>query len=192
MKFFSKFFAGLGIGLAAAIVLSLIIYIWPIFQCAGDLVCGFVSCDTEMCFGSNHGLCRDCEDCSTETFSQPKYVNTFIFTTVLGTLVGGIWGVGLAIQDSSEKARRRRLEREKNALAQRQKNASMLKSKIESTLGAAQGLQKNANNYSLSPNCLGCDKQKKAWECINATINSNENLREVIADYNITGDNKEV
>ena len=104
MKFIGRLFAGIGIGLGAGIVLWLLIFSWPLFACTGDLLCGTLSCDYNRC---EKALCSDayeCDDCDAETVSQPKYLYTFIFSVIVCSAIGGIWGI---VDQSTENSKNR-------------------------------------------------------------------------------------
>ena len=189
MKFLGGLLGGLLtgfiIGIGVALIIGVLTYIWPTCACAGDMFCSVLTCDMNSCADAACSNKYNCDDLNKETLKQPKYLHTFIFLLTLCTLAGGVYGVGLAISEQNEKSRRHELE-------QRQKNAAMLKSEINSVTMNMQSIQMNSNEYSLIPNYSSCEKQKMIWEHLNAAIGSNEKLREIIADLDFSDSDKEV
>lgn len=186
-KFFKWFFWGPLIGAGVGLALYVLGFILELANC----FCGIIACD----------LTRS--SVNPKMWSEQSFWKVMIFCTLGGWIIGSIYGMVLSIQErnarlAAEQAERdKRLaaeqaERDRKALEQRQKNASILKSKIDNILESANRIQKNSNNHALTPDYSSCEKQKKAWECLNTAIDSNEKLRVIIDDLDYSGSNKGV
>jgi hypothetical protein len=156
MKFFGRLFRGFGKGLSIGFILGVLIFVWPVLQCTGDVICGTVTCDLNKCEAAIDGSKYTCDGCNAGNLGKPKYKYTFIFSVTICTVVGGIWGM---VDQSEENSKNReirrkqqneaRLKEEKEnsqkRLKEEKENSQKLRKELLDFLYHCQGLEKNCS-----------------------------------------------
>lgn len=141
MKVVKGIFAGLGIGLVAGIVITLIVQMLPLLGCTGELACGFVNCDPNCLSKAD----RTMSSCSTisHTFN---YAACFIFSTIIATGIGTIWGISVTAKEVSEANAIKRAADEKARMEREQRNKAEMHVIFSKSLNEVSGLSNSLND----------------------------------------------
>ena len=179
MKLFKRIGLGVGAGLAVACIISFCAAAWPGLSCACEFVACFLDCNNN----TNHleAACEDCDQCLKgegpgKTFD---YKSTFIYSIVVCTVLGGIWGAAGTIKDASEASRKRKETNDKarndRYIANQKEMVKNLENFISYAEQTSDGLHKQFNeiqykhnNYkeSIGKALNDCKKKKEETEAL--------------------------
>lgn len=113
MKLFKGLSVGALIGLLVAGIISVFAFFWPLLSCTCDIINCFIQCDTDYLYKScDSEVSKEREEVQ-ENFD---YASTFIYSTIIGASIGGLWGAAKTTKAASQaaKARKEQIAKETN------------------------------------------------------------------------------
>ena len=211
MKFTKGLFAGLGIGIA--ITLGIFVLAWLL-----ELV-NFLACNlpADICiggYGNNYcgmykaicgGYGRDNAGCFA-MWNTEYFANTLIFCTIIGGIIGAIYGVAKQVEENNykreleeqaaakrrkkaeEEARAKKAEEDAKEKRKRQDNASAYKDKANATISQCEQNKKIGNDVILTSENKSSDLQAEIWSVINDIFWKLQKLENTINEINAKGD----
>ena len=138
MKIVKGLFIGLLVGLGIGIAIGLFVLCLPILGCTWELACGFLSCDIDCL--ENAGKTFTACDNNTSSFS---FFTTLIYSVILSTVVGIIWGIAVTAREVSENNAIKRDIAEKERIRREQNNKQQVSGQISKALIEFDGLAKS-------------------------------------------------
>ena len=163
-KFFKWLFLGALIGVGLGLALYALGFVVEIFNCT--FACG----DPTR------------KDAIPAMWEKGAFGNVIMYCSIGCCVIGSIYGVASGIQEHNKTKEADRLAREKSALRQRKKNATELKSDLETKLQSAHTVQNNADNYDFSSEYSSDSLQQEGWMALNEVENINEDLKAIIEE----------
>lgn len=165
-KFFKYLFYGLFIGVAIAIVLYVLGFVIEL----GNVACAILTCDC------NRG------DALPFMWSWDSFWTCLAWTTIGSTVIGGIYGASVGIQEKQARDAALSAEALEKAKKQRERNAATLKSEVNEKHTTIHSYQKEAYEYGISMNYKAVELQKKGWLKLSNAWDSNLEMKAIIED----------
>ena len=165
-KFFKYLFCGLFIGAIIAVALYVLGFVIELGNCA----CGILTCDCDR------------GDALPFMWSWNSFWTCLAWTTIGGTVIGGIYGASVGIQEKNVRDAAMNAEALEKAKKQREHNAATLKNEVNAKHTTIHSYQKEAYGYSIPSSYSATELQKKGWMKLSNALDSNLEMQEIIED----------
>lgn len=179
MKIVKGLFIGLLIGLGAGVAISLLVLMLPLFGCTWELACGILSCNSD-CLNNADSTMSSCSNVS-EAFN---YGATFLFSAIISTTVGIIWGIAVTAKETSEANAVKRAAAEKARLEREQRNKEEMTKLFNSSLNEISGLSGSLNDELRFNNYQGAYTVKDVINELSSTKNKTEKYLDTLLKEN--------
>lgn len=163
-KFFKYLFYGLFIGAIIAVALYALGFVVELGNCA----CGILTCDCDR------------GDALPFMWSWDSFMTCVAWTTIGGTVIGGIYGASLGIQEKNARNAAMNAEALEKAKKQREHNAATLKTEVNAKHTTIHSYQKEAYAYSIPTSYHATDLQKNGWLKLSNAYDSNLEMKAII------------
>ena len=167
-KFFKYLFYGLFIGMIVAAGLYVLGFIVEL----GNIACAILTCDCDR------------GDALPFMWSWDSFKVCFLWTTIGGTVIGGIYGAAVGIQERNDRLAKWRRDNDERALAERQGNATNIKKMLNERLSAARNTKKIVDEYAISTTFISSSVQKKGWKMLKEARDLNSDLLGILEELN--------
>lgn len=164
MKLFKGIFGGILVGLIAACVINIIMLLMPGLSCT----CELVACIFDMKNTSEH-LDRACDNACDGSNDSFDYTSVFIYSTLVCTAVGGIWGTAGFVKDQNTKSNIRKAQEERERTARYTRNQKEVSQELHNFSDYAQkiveSLYDDFDDIEYGYSCIKTDTDEELRDC---------------------------
>lgn len=171
-KFFKYLFYGLFIGMIVAVALYALGFVVEL----GNIACAILTCDCDR------------GDALPFMWSWDSFKTCFLWTTIGGTIIGGIYGATVGIQERNDRLAKWKRDNDERALAERQGNATNLKKMLNERISSSRNTKKIVDEFKINTTFVSSSVQKKSWKMLKEARDINSELQGILEEL----DDKEV
>lgn len=153
-----------GKGAAVGGVLCGILFVWTLFADLWNCLCDCLS--------------------SSSTLPEANSFLTYLFVFIISVVIGFIVGYAQASSARNERLELEEQARQKNDRIQRQKYASDIKNKAQTTLQSVYNIQNKAKEIKEEPPLVSVQMQENGWTALSEAQNEIEEIKVIISELN--------
>lgn len=161
MKLFKKIFWGLMWGVIIGGVICLIVLLSPWLEGTFGMICGLITCNFDMCEAG----CNTCNEGNSLSHAF-DYGSTMLFSLLICTSIGIVWGVAITTQDIMDKkiAKEKKFKAEEKARQQRQ--LQDINKKVSNLEKNIHGVLVESKRWNSSITYMYDGKQIESYNCL--------------------------